>query len=268
MKPIIYPYKMSSQSSKKLADVLGTFRVYPDRNYRPKQDHLVINWGNSHWPTWYNSDVHYLLNHPAHVGVAANKLKTFQAFQRAGIVCPEWTTDYNLVIQWLRENPNLLVYGRRKLTGHSGQGIEICNPSDSWQEGQYSTSSDDLDSFRGCPLYTRQLKYKKEFRVHVFKQEVIDVTQKRRRNGVEANPLIRNLDNGWVFTRENVIVPDCVLEEAKKAVQALGLDFGAVDVAWNETQDKAFIFEVNTACGLEGTTLQRYKEAIENYVSI
>lgn len=250
MKPVIFPYKMGSNSAKSLAHELGALRVYPDRNYRPKTNHLIINWGNSNWPRWYNSDRQYLLNHPVHVEKAANKLKAFQVFQQAGISCPEWTTDYNLVIRWLQENPDLVVYGRETLTGHSGQGILLIG-----------TGEEEL--IPPCPLYTRQVKIKKEFRVHVFNGEVIDVTQKRRRSGVESNTLIRNLSNGWVFTREDMIVPDCVKAEAIKAVQVLGLNFGAVDVGYNQYYDKAYIFEVNTACGLEGTTLQRYKEVIE-----
>ena len=252
MKAVIFPYKMGSQSAKALAQGLGALRVYPDRGYRPKANHLIINWGNSQWPSWYNSDRHYMLNHPAHVQKAANKLAAFQSFSQYAVSCPEWTTDYNVVTGWLQENPDLVVYGRETLTGHSGAGIVLITP----QTRRIN-----------CPLYTRQVKIKKEYRVHVFNEEVIDVTQKRHRSGVESNSLIRNLDNGWVFTREDMIVPECVTAEAIKAVQALGLDFGAVDVGYNQHYDKAYIFEVNTACGLEGTTLQRYTEAIENYVN-
>ncbi|MDE1867790.1 MAG: hypothetical protein KGI08_08805, partial [Thaumarchaeota archaeon] len=81
MKPVIFPYKMGSNSAKALAHELGALRVYADRGYRPKQDHLIVNWGNSNWPRWYNSDRHYLLNHPVYVEKAANKLQTFQTFQ-------------------------------------------------------------------------------------------------------------------------------------------------------------------------------------------
>lgn len=252
MKLIVYPYKMSSQSSKVLAGEIGALRVYPDRNYRPKEDHLIINWGNSTLPRWITSDTR-MLNPCQNVALAANKLKTFTVLKECNVNTPEWTTDYNLVIQWLQENENQIVYGREKLSGHSGQGIKLIR------------SGEEVPPIPRCPLYTKQLKFKKEFRVHVFCGSVIDVAQKRRREGVDANPLIHNLDNGWVFTRQDMIVPDCVTEEAIKAVDALGLDFGAVDIAWNETQNKAFVFEVNTACGLQGTTIQKYKEAILAY---
>ena len=38
--------------------------------------------------------------------------------------------------------------------------------------------------------------------------------------------------------------------EATKAVAALGLDFGAVDVIYNEKYGRAYVLEVNTAPGL------------------
>lgn len=46
---------------------------------------------------------------------------------------------------------------------------------------------------------------------------------------------------------------------AKAAVEALGLDFGAVDVAIG-TDGRTFVLEVNRAPGLEGQTLERYAQ--------
>jgi glutathione synthase/RimK-type ligase-like ATP-grasp enzyme len=39
---------------------------------------------------------------------------------------------------------------------------------------------------------------------------------------------------------------------------ASGLDFGAVDVIWNERQQRAYVLEINSAPGLEGTTIDDY----------
>ena len=51
-------------------------------------------------------------------------------------------------------------------------------------------------------------------------------------------------------------------EKRNAAIKALGLDFGAVDIIYNEAEDQHYVLEVNTAPGLEGTTLQKYTEAI------
>jgi glutathione synthase/RimK-type ligase-like ATP-grasp enzyme len=45
----------------------------------------------------------------------------------------------------------------------------------------------------------------------------------------------------------------------------MGLDFGAVDIGHRLIDNQFFVFEVNTAPGLEGTTLDKYAKAIYNY---
>ncbi|GAG47489.1 unnamed protein product, partial [marine sediment metagenome] len=72
---------------------------------------------------------------------------------------------------------------------------------------------------------------------------------------------IRNTDNGWVYCRGGVDAPEAVITAAVRAVDCLGLDFGAVDIGYNEHYDRCAVFEVNTAPGLEGTTLDKYFEA-------
>jgi hypothetical protein len=44
----------------------------------------------------------------------------------------------------------------------------------------------------------------------------------------------------------------------------LELDFGAVDLIWNENQNVVYVLEVNTAPGMEGTTLENYCDAFSN----
>ena len=57
------------------------------------------------------------------------------------------------------------------------------------------------------------------------------------------------------------MTPDPVRDTiAVNAVKALGLDFGAVDIIYNEKENQYYVLEVNTAPGLEGTTLIKYAE--------
>ena len=246
LKPIILPYKMGSQSAKALAQNLGALRVYPDRNYRPKRNHLIINYGYSEAPDWAYS--HYysrgVINWWDYVAVARNKLDTFHVLDIEGVSIPEYTEDKSVAQSW-----DGVVVCRKTVTGQEGQGIVIAtNP----------------DEIVDAPLYTKHVRHKHEFRVHVFKGSVIDFTQKKKRSDVEVNPFVRNSAGNWVFCREGVVLPDDVAEQAVKAVNALGLDFGAVDVAYREREDKAFILEINSAPGLEGTTLARYTEAFKS----
>jgi D-alanine-D-alanine ligase-like ATP-grasp enzyme len=124
-------------------------------------------------------------------------------------------------------------------------------------------TEDVLESVEDTQLFTRGIKDGKEYRVHVFKGVVIDIVEKRRRNGVDesvADSSIRNLANGYVYCREDVSLALNGKLAAISAVVALGLDFGAVDLIYKD--DKPYILEVNTAPGLEGTTMTRYVNAI------
>jgi glutathione synthase/RimK-type ligase-like ATP-grasp enzyme len=76
--------------------------------------------------------------------------------------------------------------------------------------------------------------------------------------------MVRNHVNGWVFCTQNVGIPDKALDYAVMAVAACGLDFGAVDIIWNESRQEAYVLEVNTAPGIEGSTLNLYAEVLKN----
>jgi D-alanine-D-alanine ligase-like ATP-grasp enzyme len=114
------------------------------------------------------------------------------------------------------------------------------------------------------------VQYKKkrhEYRVHFFKVgqnkfEIIDVTQKKKRKGFEnVDTKIRNHKNGWVYAREDINEPQDLRTQALNAAFASDLDFGAVDLIWNEHENKCYVLEVNTAPGLTGTTLSAYVNA-------
>jgi hypothetical protein len=116
-----------------------------------------------------------------------------------------------------------------------------------------------------APLYVKYLKKKYEFRVHVFCGEVIDYVEKKAkldRDPSTFNEYVRSHANGWMFCRDGVYHSDGVKAEAVKAVSALDLDFGAVDVIIHE--GLPYVLEVNTAPALEGTTLERYAYAINS----
>ena len=248
----IYPYKLASQSAKalkkKLSEKLGkkVLLVKPDGRFRPRRGDKVINWGNSTIPRWEMAKPD--LNFPTQIAVAANKIQTLTNLHEAKISVPEFTTSREQAQQWVDESITVVV--RHTVTGHSGQGIEIIT------EG----------TIPEAPLYTKYRKKRAEYRVHVFGGKVIDTVQKKKRNTEERpenfSTFIRSHANGWVFCRDGVA--DCLVRNATAvgAVAALSLDFGAVDIIYNEHENKYYVLEVNTAPGLEGTTLDKYAEAI------
>ena len=254
MKFIIFPYKMGSESAKKLAEALHTRNVYPNRNYVPKRKHVIINWGNSKNPQWIEMAARRnvkILNKPANVKTASNKLNTFNALSAAGINIPEFTTS-KASAQLMLENDEGKVMCRTILNGHSGRGIVVAK---------------EVDELVDAPLYTQYIKKTHEFRVHVFNGAVIDYVQKKKKAGVEErNKYVRSVENGWVFCRDDIEVRDDVKNIAVSAVNALGLDFGAVDVILGH-DGEVYVLEVNTAIGMTGTTVDCYKRAFESYLN-
>lgn len=253
IKIAIYPYKLHSSSTKLLQNQLDfkwVKRISGFGKFKPKKTDIVINWGNSNTPVFGNLGI---INDPNAVAIAINKIDTFRMFDIHGIKCPEWTTEHEKAIEWINQGSTVLQ--RSSVTSHGGNHITILN---------------DTSLCTQAPLYVKYKKKKKEFRVHVFKEKVIDVTEKKKRNGFNslpnANTYIRSHNNGWVFCRQNIQEPTEMRELAIKAIKAVGLDFGAVDIIWNEFENICYVLEINTAPGLDNTTASKYKEAITNYV--
>jgi glutathione synthase/RimK-type ligase-like ATP-grasp enzyme len=188
-------------------------------------------------------------NPPEAVAVACNKLESAKVLGNFGVPQPDFTTDPAIAQMWLDDGCS--VVARTMLRANSGRGIVLVGEGHS-------------DTLPNAPLYTKYIPKTSEYRVHVFGDRVIDAQQKRRDTGVDdadVNWQIRNCSNGFIFARSDVTLPECVRSGAVRAVSALGLDFGAVDIGYNEKRDKCRVYEVNTAPGLEGTTLESYFEA-------
>jgi glutathione synthase/RimK-type ligase-like ATP-grasp enzyme len=261
---ILWAAKGMFKSARKLADAIkpDTQRkvliVRSDSlKFKPRETDVIVNWGNRNRPAFYDTHVQWEkhFNDIACVAQAVNKLWTFQALTDKCNI-PEWTTDPAVCYEWLTQKYEVQALARKTLTGFGGDGIEeIMGGTEYGPEG---------NAFPQAPLYVQYKKKKKEFRVHVFKGEVIDITQKKKRKDFEGevNTKIRNYANGWVYCREDIVEPDDLREQATLAIGVLGLDFGAVDCIWNEKENKTYILEANTAPGLEGTTIEVYKNAI------
>lgn len=180
---------------------------------------------------------------------AGNKLLTFEQLKDVeGVRIPTFTTDLSVATKWLGED-RVAVVARTQLNGHSGAGIVLAREAS--------------DPLPVAPLYVQYVKKQKEFRVHVAFGGVIDVQEKRQRKDYvgDTNFQVRNHHTGWVYCREDIQEPDGIRDMAIQAVSALGLDFGAVDIIFNAKRNECFVLEVNTAPGLEGTTVERYAEA-------
>ena len=253
----IYPYKVGSKSAKALAEALGA-KVLKHEGPRLKPIDVLINWGASAINRALNAVI--VLNKPEAIAKASNKLETFKALTEAGVSVPVWTTSKEVALAGIAEG--VAVVCRTKLNGHSGEGIVIAEKAEEVVD---------------APLYTLYVKKKEEYRIHVFRQphkdmedpkyEAFFVQRKARKKEVpdeEVNWKVRNLAGGFIFANKDVEVADVARTEACNAVAALALDFGAVDIILG-SDGKYYVLEVNTACGLEGTTLEKYVQQIEKF---
>lgn len=260
-RPIVFPYTLGSHSARALAGELSTKRIRANGRYKFFPNHLIINWGNSGFPSWASQAAYNrMLNKPQNVKNASEKIKTFQLLSAAGMAAqlPEWTTSMETAKGWLAHP----VYGQ-------GKNAVVCRTLTRANSGRGIVLASSIAELVSAPLYTRYKPKEDEYRVHVTARfGVIDVQEKRKKTGAEKDETkkyIRSHDNDWVFCREDVQCPESVKEAAEKALNALGLDFGAVDIGYHPKYGIA-IYEVNTAPGLEGQTLVNYANTFRRYL--
>ena len=247
---ILIGYKLGSRSLRNLQtnlkeeqDARRVLRVRKtSTTYKRRPSDIVVAWG----PT--APCPHTNATQEAAKKIASNKLLSFRKFKEHNVATPEWTEDVAVAQQWIDDGK--VVVGRKLLTSHSGKGIILFD-------------SETITTNIYCKLYVQYKKKKYEYRVHIFNGKVIDITQKKRKVGFEnRNNQIRNHQNGWIYARDNVYIPQGMESLALAACTALGLLSGAVDIIWNEKENKCYVLEINTAPGIEGTTCNKYTQEI------
>lgn len=234
-------YHISNTVSELAEGLDGKILKLEGSKYRKKPGQVLINWGSS--VPLDGCD----LNKPENVGIAVSKMNTFRVLQAADVPIPKWTQDKTKIINW-----NTKVVGRDFDTGRSGKGIKIYKIGENVGEHLF---------------YSSYFKKKREFRIHIFNNKVIFEQEKLRQKGAEnVDKYIRSHNHGWCFAFNHLAadpVPECVQIASLSAIDSLGLNFGGVDVGWNP-DDGACVFEVNTAPGLENSSLKAYIDEFKN----
>lgn len=251
--------------------------------YRPTAQKLLINWGSS------NAEAQRLtamtparntLNQPRSIARASNKKICLEVLTEQGLSTVPWYTNLEAA---LGHADNGRIYARTKLTGSSGEGIRMimstqdAQADEAREEGfpfpvDFVGTANMAEQYRGTNLFTIGITGKRqEWRIHVVQGEVILSQLKLRRQGFEEDEgytsLVRNVETGWVYSVnfDQAAYPqlEAVKALAIRAVAALGLDFGAVDLV--ERRGEPYVLEVNTAPGLEeeGSSLRAYTAAFQ-----
>ena len=132
-----------SKGARRLAKALKG-RIYKKGDYIPPNS-TVINWGDGQCSL---KGTDHILNHPDAIQSMANKRDAFDAFSSAGVSIPRYAKSKGGVT-W--KGPTVV---RHKLTGHSGEGIEIHEgqPSAARWAGARPIDSGDTES--ACPSHS------------------------------------------------------------------------------------------------------------------
>lgn len=171
-----------------------------------------------------------------------NGLLQLQRFANAGLNAPETTIELNVAVGWLRD-------------GH-----------DVWGRKLYHTHGKDIVGFRHPQWHEREFWVKVvpnvlyEWRLHVFLGRCIARGIKWQTSPPWRKLAVRNRSNGWTM-RHDIKPPDGLRDVAKKAVAAVGYDFGAVDLLVQDDGTQ-WVLEVNKAPGMDDYTANAYAKAI------
>lgn len=242
-----------SNGARELANALGIKQA--GRVVRRKYTGTVLNWGCIDLPIRFSSA--RVINTTQAIAEVSNKLVFFKKMKDTKL-CPKFTENEDEANKWIGVGKRVLA--RRVLSGSGGIGIHI---------------ADRDRELVSAPLYVEYIPKDSEWRVHVFRMDkgptVVDCQKKARSSDVpdsEVNWEVRNLEGGFIYKRHDINPPACVFEVATKCMENLSLHFGAVDIIYNEKKNRAYVLEVNSAPGLEGTTVIKYRDAFKEMLKL
>lgn len=237
-----------SDGARRLADALDLYRVTP-RRFGATRHRLGINWGVG--VDYLVNPRQRVLNPPERVRACVDKTRALSLVGDLGP--PFWTRREEIQ----RGKRDIILCRRNGLS--EGRGITVVRPGEELVEADF---------------YTKYIRKRAEYRVHVVNGAAILIQQKRKRNGAEMDKdaqLIRSHRNGWVFCVNNLDLSEelrAKLEHvALESTRRIGLDFGAIDIIVERGDNEhCYFLEANTRPGIEGDAcLNAYAGAFRAY---
>lgn len=217
----------------------------------------LVNWGCAG-----GADIGFQapINSTRAVALASNKRRALETMRAAGVPCPREVTE---------ATRDAYPYVMRSDRHHAGSGFWLVTSDDAREEAEQ----------QGATHAMQYIQNAREFRVHIAFGKSIKLTEKLYNMGdheMQANEtaseVVRSHANGWRHLAPRPNAHKVTLRRhAKAAVQALGLDLGAVDIlmapadlATSHDDNDFYVLEVNTAPGFTGEadTATRYARAI------
>jgi len=168
-----------------------------------------------------------------------DKFNCFKEFRDAGVLCPT-TFDVNSAIPMYKSEearPEKFPWLARKLRHTKGKDIVVCKTlADACivrRNGEHS-------------FFSVWIPTDTEYRVWVFKNKALAVYEKQYKGDGEYEGFCRNRRFGFSFEKRDDLRGQATIESpCIKAVKALGMDWGAVDILKGK-DGKYYVLEVNS----------------------
>lgn len=227
---IVVSGKPTCKSARRLAKALDVPYYNLSKVLMPaiKPGQVVFNYGSSKPPVFPN-----MVNSPAGVELSVNKINTYRVL-KANLV-PTVTfvqNEKDVPAHW-----NWVVC-RSTVTGRNCEGVLI-------------TRSYDL--VKECPLYTKYFTHTDEYRIVLYKGNVLSRYRKANLNAGQYDLEL--------MTHHGFAEVDASCIEAAKAI---GLDYCGVDVLCNEKTGNYVVLELNSGPLLTDETEEALVKLIKN----
>jgi hypothetical protein len=239
-------------TARQLANTLNIVGYkHPTKRMLVRKD-ILIRWGFSGEPK-IQPLVGYIGNTES-IRLAADKLRALEVMKDSGVRVPEFGGRATL--------PNAPVYIRTK-HHFAGRGLQFV-------ENPQNSGSIHLPGWNHWVKAITEPRT--EYRVHVASGYLIH-RQRKLWQGENPEPgsvedRVRNHGNGWRFCSKATVKNDISIQ-AKAAVKALGVEWGAVDILYLHDRGIAYVLEVNTAPALseESGSLRPYVGYLDSRIS-
>lgn len=259
----------------------------PLRNMLPKSSvRSIVRFGSSTevkevFPKFAGKRSIVEINSIDAVKCSANKLLMKQAFTKEGVITSDWWTYSNG--RWFDEIignhtawddlPYPIV--AKHIFGSRGTGNTMLHNQ---QELESFIKGKDLTKY----IFEKYYAYNREYRLHVTKDGCFYACRKMLKNDVPKDKRwFRNDSNSVWIIEENPqfdkpVNWDAIIADSVKALVAVGLDVGALDVRVQSAKDgdgnelknpKWIIIETNSAPGLANKGLQKYVEVLPKLIN-
>lgn len=256
MKEIAVAYSKFRTTTEALVGELERRGINAGLFYRPEQVNkpihadLIISWGVP-FEICVENEAACLNNVPK-----LNKREQFHALREKKIRTPDvfGQEDFGSMVYPVMAKP---------VSGHGGKGIKVFNSAEELVNGESAKRFADDEDF----ILQEVISKIAEFRIHVVNGIPISWTRKKPMDGVDQSSIVTwNRDKGFSQTNfKNKIFRLALGNMAISAVEAVGYDFGAVDIIISQ-DGTPYVLEVNSAPALSAR-LGIYADAFANMLT-